>query len=358
MMRTAIRTFVVLATMLALLAPGATLVSAASISATPNTGAVGATVVVGGPGFAANTTVRVFFNGSGGSLIGAETADASGNLNGFNVVIPSVPGGTYQIFATDGTNTATTNFTVPAALTLTPTSGGPGTSVAVNGTGFLSGEAVSIAWDQAGNQVASTTANSNGVISTTFSVPSSSGMHTVVATGQSSHFAQSATFTVSGNVGPANLSVNPTFGAVPSTVTLNGTGFSANEQVNIAVDNGGTMSVTADGSGNFSISLGLSSSLALGGHTISASGASSGRIAFAVFSVTGSATGAAQAQQAATSACVGDDDDSRPGNGFGDSNHCHTGPPGHGNDGGDNGGHGRGHGRGDHGNGNDQGEDN
>ena len=358
-MRIAVRTVVVLATIGALLAPAATLVSAAGISVSPSSGAIGTTTSVSGSGFVANTTVRVLFNGSGGSQIGSESSDGSGNLPGFNVgPIPNVVAGTYQIFATDDHgNTATTTFTVPSSLTLSPTSGGQGTSVSVNGTGFLSGETVSVAWDQAGNQVATAAANGNGAFSTSFSVPSSSGTHTILATGQSSHFALSATFSVSGNSGGANLSVSPTSGGAGSTVTLNGSGFNAGEQVNIAVDNGGTMSVTADGNGNFSTSMTLSSGLALGQHTISATGASSGHAAFTTFSVTSTS-----AQQQATTSCTGtgdgDNDDSRPGNGFGDHNHCHTGPPGHQNDNDDNGGHGHNHGHGHHGdgNGNDEGE--
>jgi len=330
-------------------------VSAAGISVTPSTGAIGTTTAVSGSGFAANTTVRVFFNGSSGQQIGSESSDGSGNLPNLNVNIPSVVAGSYTVFATDGSNTATTTLTVPSSLTLSSTSGGQGTSVTVNGTGYLSGEGISIVWDQGGNQVATATANGNGgFTSNAFTVPSSSGTHTVLAIGQSSHFAQSATFTVSGNAGGANLSVSPTSGAAGSTVTLNGSGFNANEQVNSAVDNGGTMSVTADGNGNFSTNITLSSSLALGTHTISATGASSGHVAFATFSATSTSTTTNAQQPTSCSSGDGDEDDSRPGNGFGDRNHCHTGPPGHEhhNDQG-NRGHGRGH---QSGGGDDQGE--
>jgi hypothetical protein len=329
-------------------------VSAAGISVSPSTGAIGTTTTVSGNGFAANTTVRVFFNGSGGSQIGQESSDGSGNLPNLTVTIPNVVAGSYQIFATDGSNTATTTFTVPSSLSLSATSGGQGTSVTVSGTGYLSGEGISIAWDQAGNQVASATANSNGgFTANSFSVPSNSGTHTVLATGQSSHFAQSATFTVSGNTGGANLSVSPTSGAAGSTVTLNGSGFNANEQVNIAVDNGGTTSLTADGNGNFSnFNMTLSSSLALGAHIISATGASSGHVAFATFSVTSTNVNAQQPTSCTSG--DGDQDDSRSGNGNGDENHCHTGSQGHHHEN-DQGNHGHGH----HGNGdgNDQGED-
>jgi hypothetical protein len=353
-MRTALRLFVALGTVLALALPAAGVVAAAGVSISPNSGAIGTGASVSGSGFAGMTTVDVHFGGRGGPLIGAESTDTNGNFSNLAVTIPNVTGGTYQIFASDGSNTATTDFTVPSSLTLNPTSGSPGTGVSVSGTGFLSGENVVVGWDNDDNQVASATANSNGGFSTNFNVPNSAnGSHTVFATGQSSGFQVTATFTVNNsNVGGANVSLSPTSGPAGSNVTLTGSGYNANETVNISVDGGMVTSVTSDGNGNFSTVITLSSSLSTGGHTITATGASSGHSASATFTVT----------SGQTTTCTGDDE--RPGNGFGDDNHCHTGPPGHhgdndqgDNDHQDNHGHGGDHGRhGDQG-GNDQGED-
>ncbi len=348
-MRSALRVLVALGTVLALALPAAGVVAAAGVSISPGSGAIGTGATVSGNGFSPAKTVQVFFNGSGGTLIGAEAADSGGNINNLSVTIPNVTGGTYQIFATDGSNTATSTFTVPSSLTLSPTSGPPATGVSVSGTGFLNGEGVVVGWDTAGNQVATATANSNGGFSANFNVPSSAnGNHTVFATGQSSGFQVTATFTVNnGNVGGASVSLSPTSGTAGSNVTVTGSGFGASETVNIAVDGGGVTSVASDGNGNFSTVITLSSSLSSGAHTISATGVSSGHSASATFTVTTTQP---------TTSCTGDDD--RPGNGFGDDNHCHTGPPGHQGDQGDQGDHG---GRGDNGHGNhghhgDQGE--
>jgi hypothetical protein len=98
-------------------------------------------------------------------------------------------------------------------------------------------------------------------------------------------------------------------------------------------------SATNDGNGNFTTSITLPSSLTLGQHTIGATGVSSGRSASVVFDVT---SGTPQGPTSFT------DDNTRPGNGFGDRNHCHTGPPGHSSDR---------HGRGNHGNGGDNNDD-
>jgi hypothetical protein len=94
--------------------------------------------------------------------------------------------------------------------------------------------------------------------------------------------------------------------------------------------------VTSDGNGNFTTSVTLSSSMGFGNHTVSATGVSSGHSASVVFDVT-----SGRHERRGPVTCT--TENSRPGNGFGDRNHCHTGPPG------DDHGHGRGHGHGNQG---------
>jgi hypothetical protein len=362
-LRTALRILVSLGTVLALSGPSALTVAAAGISLNPNSGAVGTQTTVSGSGFNVNATVSIFFNSNGngngnGNFLGSQSSDGSGNLPGVSVTIPNVTGGNYQIVATDGVNRASTGFSVPSSLTLSPTSGATGSGVTVTGTGFFENESIIIGWDQPGNQLPPTnlTANGNGGFSTNVNVPSgaSNGNHTVFATGVSSRFALNATFNVNGtnNVGGANLTLSPGSGPVgtTTTVSLNGTGFNASEQVNLAVDGGGVSSVTSDGNGNFSTTVQMSSSLGVGAHTISATGASSGHSASVTFFVT-----AGGRAQAAASACGANGE--RPGNGFGDDNHCHTGSQGNHQQGDGDDGHGHSNHGGDHGDGNDQGQD-
>jgi hypothetical protein len=355
-LRTALRLLVSLGAVLALSGPNALTVAAAGISVNPNSGAVGTQTTVTGNAFKINTTVSVFFNsgGNSGTFLGSQSSDASGNLPGLIVMIPNVTAGNYQIVATDGVNRASTSFSVPSSLSLSPTSGPTGSGVTVSGAGFFQNESVIVGWDQPGNQVATVTANGNGGFSTSFNVPSGAtdANHTVFATGVSSRFALNATFNVNGtnNVGGANLTLSPGSGPAGTTVSLNGTGFSASEGVNLAVDGGGVSSVTSDGNGNFSTTVQTSSSLGVGAHTISATGASSGHSASVTFFVT-----ALRGQAAA--ACASDTE--RHGNGSGDDNHCHTGSQGHHQQGDGDDGQGQGQGsHGDHhGNGDDQGED-
>jgi hypothetical protein len=126
---------------------------AAGISVSPTSGAIGTNANVSGNGFAANASVQIFFNGSGGTLVGTETTDGAGNL--------------------------------PAMA-------------------FLSGEGIVVGWDQPGNQVATATSNGNGAFATSFSTPSG-GAHTVFATGQTSHFQVTTTLNGTGNATSQNV---------------------------------------------------------------------------------------------------------------------------------------------------------
>jgi hypothetical protein len=249
-MKFLLRTIVGLSIAAAVMLPAATIVAAASLSVSPNTGVAGSTATVSGAAFGANNAVNTFFNGSGGTQVGTEFVDGSGNLPSETIAIPNVSPGSYQVFATDGTNTATTTFTV-----------------------------------------------------------------------------------VSNNTGGANLTINSSSGTAGSQVTLNGSGFNANETVNLGVDGNNFTSVRSDGNGNFVTTVTLPGSLGVGNHTVSSTGVNSGHSASVVFDVT---SGGGEGRE--PGAC-------RPGNGFGDRNHCHTGARG------DN------HGHGNNGDGDDQGDD-
>src|SRR6266704_5239273 len=95
-MRTTLRTVVALATMLGLFLPAATSLAAASLSLSASSGAIGSSTTVSGGGFAASTTVRILFGGSGGTQVGIESTGTSGTLPALVVPIPSVIGGVYQ----------------------------------------------------------------------------------------------------------------------------------------------------------------------------------------------------------------------------------------------------------------------
>lgn len=83
-----------------------------------------------------------------------------------------------------------------ATITLSPTSGAPGVTVQVSGSGFGRREGVTVTFD--GTQVAATSASKTGTIATSFAVPqaAAAGNHTVVARGANTGRSASATFQV------------------------------------------------------------------------------------------------------------------------------------------------------------------
>lgn len=85
-----------------------------------------------------------------------------------------------------------------ASLSLSPTSGAPGSTISVNGSGFRSGETIALMFDSI--QEVSLPATSGGDFSTMLTIPfaASGGAHTIKATGQRSGKSAQATFTVVG----------------------------------------------------------------------------------------------------------------------------------------------------------------
>ena len=162
-------------------------------------------------------------------------------------------------------------FVVNPTVTVSPTSGPPGNSVTVTGSGFGAGETgITITFD--GNPVASgISANSLGNWSGTFTVPASpSGSHSVSAYGS---------ITLAGSLPGVTFVVNPTIAISPasgppgSSVTVTGSGFGAGETgITITFDGNPVASgISANSLGNWSGTFTVPAS-ALGSHSVRANG--------------------------------------------------------------------------------------
>ena len=114
-------------------------------------------------------------------------------------------------------------ITWPASITLTPSTGPPGTLVTVHGGNFLPKSLASISFD--GRSVATSQTNGAGSFSITFTVPTATilGSHTVKVMTDLLHTA-SANF---GVTAPA-LTLTPSSGPVKTFVTLSGSGYGPN----------------------------------------------------------------------------------------------------------------------------------
>ena len=78
---------------------------------------------------------------------------------------PSTYAQTFSLFAVQSR---------PISIQLNPTSGVVGTSVTVTGTGFAANSAISLTFDSTQVTIPTTTTNSNGAFTTTFTVPQAS----------------------------------------------------------------------------------------------------------------------------------------------------------------------------------------
>jgi uncharacterized membrane protein (DUF106 family) len=86
----------------------------ASISLNHNTEGAGTTVVISGSGLVPNHNVNATFGVKSIALSPACTTNSTGKLSGCSFVVPNVSPGSYVVTVSDGTNSPTASFTIPA----------------------------------------------------------------------------------------------------------------------------------------------------------------------------------------------------------------------------------------------------
>jgi len=258
-------------------------VDAPSLTLSATSGAVGSTLTAVGHNFAAGETVRVSFNGA---VVAQSTADGSGAFSA-NFSVPAGASGAVTVVATGANSlvTANSSFTrigAPAALTISPTTGAPGMRVTATGSGFTPNEPVTISLGN--TALVTTTANSQGQISTSLTLPQrlSAGTISLVATGSTSRMTGSAAYVVTA----PTLALSTTSGAAGSTLTAVGHNFAAGEIVRISFNGVVTAQATADSSGTFSVPFAVPAG-ASGSVPVTAAGVSSLITANATFTRAG-----------------------------------------------------------------------
>ena len=246
-----------------------------SISLTPTSGPPGTSITVVGSNFKLGATVTIFFDVDGdgvvdpGETVGTATASSTG---AFSTVVPAptLPSGIYNVRATDGVNTApAVTFTITPAISLSPTSGPPGTTVTVSGSGFAASVS-GVVWFDSNNNAAldpgepsaSVTTGPLGTFTATLTVPTvAAGTYNIYADVPSGGPVEaSATFTVP----TPSISLTPTSGPPGTSITVTGSGFNigASGFVWFDIDNDGVLdpgepfvSVTASATGTFTATL-------------------------------------------------------------------------------------------------------
>ena len=169
----------------------------AALTLSTSNGLPGAQVTANGSGFQGGETVDVLMNGQN---VGSPTAGSNGTFS-LSFTVPSFAPGQYGVSATGrgSSKTASTNFTVNqggATLSFNPTQAAPGTSLTVTGAGFKPGEAVTLSFN--GPDVGTATADTNGNVTWTFTIPSTlgAGQYGVTATAATSGQVVNATYTL------------------------------------------------------------------------------------------------------------------------------------------------------------------
>jgi RHS repeat-associated protein len=197
-------------------APGGTVASVGNFTVAPritgflpNSGAVGASVVITGANFTAATAVK--FNGTSSSF----------TVNTATQITATVPAnaatGPISVTTAAGTVTSAASFTVaPRITSFTPTSGPVGAGVTINGANFTGATVVRF-------NGTSATFTVNTAIKITATVPAGATTGLIDVTTPAGTATSATSFTV--HLLPTIGSFTPAFGGVGASVTINGTNF-------------------------------------------------------------------------------------------------------------------------------------
>ncbi|MFL5760072.1 MAG: S8 family serine peptidase [Thermomicrobiales bacterium] len=253
----------------------------------PSTGVVSSSVSVACTSLTAYETVRVYWD-SDNTTAKAMFSIGSNGSGSSSFTVSDADGGAHSVLFTgtvSGSLPAKT-FTVTPNLKLISTSGKVGTFLSATVTGFGANETVEIRFD--GPAIASGLTSALGKATISISIPEgASGAHTLSGVGLTSALSATASFTVT-----PSLALSLGISTVGSAVTATGKGYAAGEAVNFLWLEGANSTVvtssTAGGNGTATATFQVPEA-SKGAHTITGSG-SSGNLASATFTVSGSMT--------------------------------------------------------------------
>jgi hypothetical protein len=216
------------------------------LSVNPTSSAFGTPVTLTGTGFTASSAITVYLDNVNTT---STTSDTYGGFTISNYTLPATTSGTHTLRAQDNTgNYVTTTITTISGILIDPSTGPTGTQVNISGNGFRSSEAISIFIDNTNLNVSGLTTNSAGAFSTSITMPVVSfGSHQLKAVDSVNNAVVNFAVT-------ANAVISPTSGYAGTKITLNGTGFIANQVATISFDNSPVGTATINSQGSFSMS--------------------------------------------------------------------------------------------------------
>lgn len=229
--------------------------TACNVSYTCGEFTYGETVYFIGNHFATNETVDIIWNyQQPGQFMMAKAQCFFGNSFDLGKSIPGIPGqGAVTIAAIGETShlILTTTLIIDAAIFDNLYNASAGASMNVNGGGFGAGDTITLSLS--GKAVATTTSASDGAFVTTFLVPviSGAGNLTLTATDATANITASLPFYYT-----PTITVSPNVVQNGDTVTVTGTHFSANAQVQLYLNS--PVYIKASANGSFKVSVTLS----------------------------------------------------------------------------------------------------
>ena len=265
----------------------------------------GGIVTLTGSGFAPGESVSLTFGGQTAPFTTVQ-ADGTGSLDASVTIPASMLPGTYTVTAMGAVSdhTATASLTINAiapALEVSSTTVNAGGTVLVSGVGFTPNQVISfsipmvtsngtVTFNGAAAAAPAVTTDAAGTFANVpVTIPASippNTTYTLLA--QASNGAGAP---ISITVNNLSLSVNATYTAAGSMVAVSGSGFAANELVNVTLAGqpGVLATLQANASGSVSGSVLLPVSLASGSYTLVATGQVSGDSATAPVVIPGAA---------------------------------------------------------------------
>ncbi len=240
----------------------------------------GQSFTVSGSNFQANEIV--IFTWDGTLLSNQASADGTGAFSNAAQSVPqSASTGTHQLTArgTSSATTASLTITVPAAAAaVTPSSGPPGTTVSVSGSGFGASEPVTISYG--GTSLVAVGASATGVVNpVSFNVPNpaAAGAASIVLQGVNTGRSATIPFTVTTQ--PV-ITLTPTVGAPSAVVTVNGSGFGPTEPLTVSFDGVQIVTGTSTAAGIIAgLTFPVPNPVATGAHVVLVRGTASGLMA-------------------------------------------------------------------------------
>lgn len=258
-------------------ATGTYTVTAAASTVSPTAGTPGTRVYISGTNYDPSTIISFKWNGKELKMIEGTVSTNNAGSFAANFVVPEtfVAGAGQIEVSTSQANTSIIAFTVAApVLTLSATSGGPGTRINVTGTGFQGSQKLRLVWDA---DVAMTTLPSSVVTTplggfyAVVEIPKDvRGTHFITAYAGDTVLATSTSFTVSTPALTLSLA-----SAQPSTkITVTGSALTPNSDVTLLWDSNTPMQTLdpakTDQSGAFVAVFVVPANSTTGTHTLTA----------------------------------------------------------------------------------------